>query len=44
LLLAIDDGSGEIAHARFVYDEGVMSVFSFWKEYIEKKAVSVQFI
>lgn len=36
LLLAVDDAMGEILHAEFASDEGVMSVFSFWKEYILK--------
>ena len=36
LLLAVDDAMGKILHAEFAPDEGVMSVFSFWKEYILK--------
>lgn len=36
LLLAIDDATGEILHAKFAKDEGVMAVFDFWIEYIVK--------
>ncbi len=34
LLAAIDDATGVIAGARFVADEGVVPVFSFWKDYV----------
>lgn len=34
LLAAIDDATGTVAGARFVTDEGVIPVFSFWKEYL----------
>jgi hypothetical protein len=36
LLLAVDDATGGIAHARFAADEGVFPVFAFWREYVEK--------
>jgi len=34
LLLAIDDATGIPVHAEFVDDEGVFSVFAFWKRYL----------
>lgn len=34
LLLSIDDATGNITHARFVHDEGVLPVLAFWKDYI----------
>lgn len=33
LLLAVDDATGKITHARFNYHEGVMPVFNFWMDY-----------
>jgi hypothetical protein len=36
LLASIDDATGKITKLRFVYDEGVIPVFTFWKNYIEK--------
>lgn len=36
LLAAIDDATGRITHAQFTTDEGVMPVFTFWKESIER--------
>lgn len=36
LLLAIDDATGKITHARFAADEGVANTFRFWKEYLNK--------
>lgn len=36
LLGSIDDATGKIIKLRFVYDEGVIPVFAFWKEYLEK--------
>lgn len=36
LLAEIDDATGRIVHARFTTDEGVMPVFTFWKESIER--------
>lgn len=35
LLLAVDDARGAITKAKFDKSEGVVPVFSFWKEYIE---------
>lgn len=36
LIAAIDDASGRIMHAVFGRDEGVFSVFGFWKGYVER--------
>ncbi len=36
LLLAVDDATGKITHARFDYNEGVVAVFKFWIEYFKK--------
>ncbi len=36
LLLAIDDAIGEITHAKFAADEGVVNTFLFWREYMER--------
>ncbi len=36
LLAAIDDATGEITKAVFAAHEGVIPVFTFWKEYVEK--------
>jgi len=35
LLAAIDDATGNITKAAFMANEGVVAVFTFWKEYIE---------
>lgn len=35
LLAAIDDATGKILSAKFVSNEGVVPVFSFWKEYVQ---------
>ncbi len=35
LLASIDDATGKITGLRFDYSEGVLPVFSFWKEYLE---------
>lgn len=35
LLAAIDDARGTVTKAVFGHDEGVVPVFSFWKEYVE---------
>jgi transposase len=37
LLAAIDDASGDITRAVFGKNEGVESVFQFWKGYVEEK-------
>jgi transposase len=37
LLLSIDDAKGEITKARFEKNEGVDTVFTFWKERAEKE-------
>src|SRR3989339_1624583 len=34
LLAAIDDATGIVTHAKFAQNEGVMSVFGFWQEYL----------
>lgn len=36
LLASIDDATGEITKAEFAAHEGIIPVFTFWKEYIEK--------
>src|ERR1700722_13133958 len=36
LLAAIDDATGKITKAVFAANEGVVAVFTFWKQYIEK--------
>ena len=33
LLLSVDDATGKITGSRFEYNEGVMPVFRFWREY-----------
>ena len=35
LLASIDDATGKITHAMFDHNEGVVSVFQFWKTYIQ---------
>jgi transposase len=35
LLASIDDATGKITHAKFEFNEGVVAVFHFWKEYVE---------
>jgi transposase len=39
LLLAIDDATGIITHAKFDKNEGVMAVFKFWLEYFAKNGL-----
>lgn len=34
LLLSIDDATGRVTQARFANNEGVLSVFAFWRDYI----------
>lgn len=34
LLLAVDDATGKVTKAQFNFNEGVVPVFQFWKEYI----------
>jgi len=41
LLLAVDDATGKITHARFDYNEGVIAVFKFWVEYLLKNGLPV---
>lgn len=36
LLLSIDDATGNITKARFEKNEGIVAVFTFWKEYAER--------
>lgn len=35
LLASIDDATGKITHALFDFNEGVVSVFNFWMEYVQ---------
>lgn len=35
LLAGIDDATGKITRAEFLANEGVIAVFTFWKEYVE---------
>ncbi len=37
LLLAVDDATGKITHAKLDKNESVKSVFLFWKSYVETK-------
>lgn len=37
LLASIDDATGQITKLSFVYDEGTIPVFTFWKQYLEKQ-------
>ena len=39
LLLAVDDATGTIMHAKFDEHEGVFPTLTFWKEYIEKHGI-----
>lgn len=41
LLLSVDDATGEITHAKFDHNEGVVAVFKFWLEYFEKQGLPV---
>lgn len=34
LLASIDDATGKITHAKFDFNESVVAVFTFWKEYV----------
>jgi transposase len=34
LLASIDDATGQVTHARFAADEGVLNTFAFWREYL----------
>lgn len=36
LLASIDDATGKITKAVFAFNEGVVSVFNFWKEYVQR--------
>lgn len=36
LLLAVDDATGKITHAKFDHNESVKAVFAFWIEYFDK--------
>src|SRR3989338_57348 len=35
LLASIDDATGQITQAKFDFNEGVVPVFNFWKEYVK---------
>lgn len=37
LLASIDDATSKITHAQFEFNEGVVPVFRFWREYVEIK-------
>lgn len=39
LLLSVDDATGEITHAKFDHNEGVVAVYNFWMEYIAKNGI-----
>lgn len=39
LLLAIDDATWEIIHAKFDDNEGLEAVFTFWKEYVVQEGI-----
>jgi hypothetical protein len=39
LLLAIDDATGKLTHAKFDYNESTVAVFKFWLEYFEKNGL-----
>ncbi|MBU4314984.1 ISNCY family transposase [Patescibacteria group bacterium] len=39
LLLAVDDATGKIVHAKFAFHEGVLPVMDFWLEYINIKGI-----
>lgn len=39
LLLAVDDATGKIIHAKFAFHEGVLPVMDFWLEYIGIKGI-----
>lgn len=41
LLLAIDDATGKITHAKFDLNESIKAVFNFWIEYFEKNGAPV---
>ncbi len=41
LLLSIDDATGKITHAKFDYNEGVLAVFGFWREYFGKNGLPI---
>ena len=41
LLLAVDDATGKITHARFDCNEGVVAVFKFWKEYLLQNGLPI---
>ena len=41
LLGSIDDATGKIIKLKFVDDEGVMPVFSFWQEYVQSQGKPV---
>jgi len=41
LLLAVDDATGKVTGAKFEYNEGVLPVFKFWKEYVKTKGAPI---
>ena len=41
LLLAIDDATGKITHAKFDYNESIVAVFKFWLEYFKKNSMPI---
>lgn len=36
LLASMDDATGELTGLRFVHDEGIIPVFTFWKNYVQR--------
>lgn len=41
LLLAVDDATGRPTKAKFEYNEGVIPVFNFWKEYLKANGAPI---
>ena len=41
LLLAVDDATGKITHAKFDYNESIIAVFKFWLEYFDKNGMPI---
>ena len=41
LLLAIDDATGRITHAKFDHNEGTKAVFHFWLEYFNRNGIPI---
>lgn len=41
LLVSVDDATGKITKAEFDFNEGVIPVFRFWKEYVTKHGLPI---